>query len=66
MERKEEATCSGCGEEELLEFDKMSSDERMSKLLQLLFDRITRDETTLLIIRDRLLEYSKMMVTCIF
>ena len=29
-----------------------------------LFDRITKDETTLL--RDRLLEYSKMMVTYIF
>ena len=36
----------------------------MAKLLQLLFDRITRDETKLL--RDRLLEYSKTLVTCIF
>ena len=33
-------------------------------LLELLFDRITKDETALL--RDRLLEYSKMMVTYIF
>ena len=39
MERKDEAAYSGCGEE-LFEFDKISSDERISKLSQLLFDRI--------------------------